>query len=76
MPSDERDFECVIERHILKERFSATVRVKKRMPIRRSLKSGKIDLADVFIWPISCQPTFKVHHHFVVYDFTGGGCLL
>ncbi len=49
------------------------MKVKKRVPIRKSLQSGKIDLADVFIWPVSGQPTFKVHHHFVVYDFTGQG---
>ncbi|MGB7760017.1 MAG: hypothetical protein WBL61_09320 [Bryobacteraceae bacterium] len=73
MPANEREFSCVIEDHILHERFSANVKVKKRIPVRRSLQKGRIDLADVFIWPVSGQPTVKVHHHFVVYDLTGQG---
>jgi hypothetical protein len=73
MSNEERDFTCVIDDHLLRERFSAVVTVRKRFPIKKSLQSGEIDLADVFITPISGQLTSKVHHHFVVYDFTGRG---
>ena len=73
MPASQAEFKCVIEDHILKERFSAQVIVRKPSPVRKSLQMGKIDLADVFISPVSGQPTRKVHHHFVVYDFNGQG---
>jgi hypothetical protein len=71
--ADQRDFTCVINDRFLHERFSANVIVRKMLPIRKSLQSNLIDLADVFITPISGQPTFKVHHHFVIYDMTGHG---
>jgi hypothetical protein len=73
MTGDQRDFTCVIDDRLLRERFSANVTVRKKFPIRKSLQPGQIDLADVFITPVSGQPTFKVHHHFVIYDFTGRG---
>ncbi|MFL6450073.1 MAG: hypothetical protein ACJ746_20705 [Bryobacteraceae bacterium] len=73
MPGDERRFTAVIEDSVLGERFSATVTVKKRLPIRTSLQTGKVDLVDVFIAPISGQLLVKVHHHFVIHDFTGRG---
>jgi hypothetical protein len=72
----QRDFTCVIQDHLLCECFSAKVTVRKTVPIRVSLQPGQIDLADVFITPVSGQPTFKVHHHFVIYDFSGRGCYI
>jgi hypothetical protein len=73
MAADERRFTCVIEDHVLHERFSANVTVRKKCPVRSSLQKGRIDLADVFITPVSGQPPIRVHHHFVLYDFTGKG---
>src|SRR5262245_279722 len=73
MAGDQRSFTCVIQDRLLGERFSANVTVRKTVPIRVSLQTGKIDLADVFITPISGKPTFKVHHHLVIYDFNGFG---
>ncbi len=67
-----KSFTCVIEDFHLHDRFSAQVEVVKKMPIRTSLQSGKIDLADVYITPISDQIT-SAHHHFVLYDCTGHG---
>jgi hypothetical protein len=63
----------VIEDHVLDERFSAEVTVSKKLPVRSSLQLGKIDLADIYITPISGQLTITVHHHFVLHDFTGHG---
>ena len=70
-----RDFVCVIDCRALHDRFTAKVEVKKRVPIRTSLQTGQIDLADIFITPVSGQlPGGKqVHHHFVVHDFSGQG---
>ena len=59
MAGDQRDFTCVIDDRLLHELFSATVTVRKTQPIRRSLQQGKIDLADVFITPVSGQPTLQ-----------------
>ena len=73
MAGDQRAFTCVIDDRFLHERFSAAVVVRKRLPIRKSLQPNLIDLADVFITPVSGQPAVKVHHHFVLYDFTGHG---
>jgi hypothetical protein len=46
-------FTCVIEDKRRLEKFSAKVTVTKRQPVRASLQAGKIDLADVFIEPVS-----------------------
>jgi hypothetical protein len=73
MPSQEYSFTCVIEDHVLHDRFSADVVVKKKLPIRTSLQDGKIDLADIFIEPVSDQRPERVHNHFVLYDYTGHG---
>jgi hypothetical protein len=47
--------------------------VRKKMPVWTSLQDGKIDLADIFITPISGQRAVKVHNHFVLHDCTGHG---
>jgi hypothetical protein len=73
MSGVQRHFDCVIHDRLLHECFSAKVIVRKVQPVRRSIQPGHIDLADVFITPISGQPTQKVHHHFVVYDLSGRG---
>jgi len=73
MPAHDLQFSCVIEDHVLLERFSAEVIVRKKIPVRTSLQDGKIDLADIFIEPVSGQSTARVHHHFVLYDSTGHG---
>jgi hypothetical protein len=72
MAGDQRDFTCVVEHRFVPERFSAKVTVSKKFPIRKSLQHGQMDLADVFITPISGNRV-NVHSHFVIYDFTGRG---
>jgi hypothetical protein len=73
MPTQEYDFTCVIEDHILNDRFSAQVSVRKKQPVWTSVQDDRIDLADIFIEPISAQHSDRVHHHFVLYDYTGHG---
>jgi hypothetical protein len=50
-----RSFTCLIEDKLLNDRFSATVSVMKRVPIRKSPDATNVELADVFITPISGQ---------------------
>ena len=65
-------FTCVVEDKKRKEKFSAKVTVKKKLPVWTSLQVGKIDLADIFIEAIS-GPTKGSHNHFVLHDFEGNG---
>jgi hypothetical protein len=48
-----RSFTCVIEDKKRQEKFSAKVTVTKKEKVRPSLQAGQIDLADVFIEPVS-----------------------
>lgn len=59
-----RSCKCLINDRLLHETYSATVTVRKTVPIRKSTRAGRIDLVDVFIAPISGQPDVEVHHHF------------
>ena len=76
------DFTCIIEDFAddggpqrPRRRFSAKVTVAKRFPIRRALQREKIELANVYIQPVSAQLSRHEtsHDHFVVYDATGRG---
>jgi len=76
VPRDERSFYCAIADRVLNEKYSAKVTVQKRMPVRSSLQPGRIDLADIYITPISGQNDTKVHHHFALHDFSGNGMFI
>src|SRR2546428_415903 len=71
MAGDQREFTCVVEHRFVAEGFSAKVTVSKKFPIRK-LQQGQMDLADVFITPISGNRV-NVHSHFVLYNFSGRG---
>jgi len=76
------EFTCQIVDRRHDDRFSAKVVVKKKPVVRATWKDeagarkspvkNRIELADVFITPVSGQ-VMNVHHHFVVYDFYGRG---
>ncbi|MCM3877694.1 MAG: hypothetical protein NEA02_14910 [Thermoanaerobaculia bacterium] len=66
------DFTCVITDTRFHETYSAEVRIAKKRPIRTSLQAGRIDLADIYVTPVSGQLE-DVHNHFVLYDSTGRG---
>ena len=51
-------FTCVIQAPIMKDQFSAKVFVQKRVPIRVSRDGHHLELADVFITPVSGQYFF------------------
>lgn len=70
--AQEKQFTCVIEDLHLKDRFSATVKVTKKTPIEAAEQKDRIGLAHIYITPVSDQVR-KVHHHFVLFDFTGCG---
>lgn len=57
MPQSEA-FTCVIEDKLLNDKFSATVNVVKRLPIRKSPDGKHFELADIFITPISGQHAY------------------
>ncbi len=76
-------FKCTIVDYERHERFSAAVVVKKKYPVRATWHAeqnerkhafkDRIELADVFITPISDQVRPPVHNHFVLYDWNGAG---
>jgi hypothetical protein len=71
-----REFTCVIEDSHLKERFSAMVNIKKKIPISAAEQEDRIALAHIYITPVSGQlrkRRYRIHHHFVLFDFTGRG---
>ena len=72
LPTQNADFSCVITDSLFHETYSAEVRIAKKRPIRTSLQDGRIDLADIYVTPISGQLR-DVHNHFVLYDSTGRG---
>ncbi len=73
MAQKEREFNCVIEDPQLNDRFSAVVTVSKKRVIEATRqKDGKLELAHVFITPVSDQLK-SVHNHFVLYDHMGNG---
>jgi len=49
--NEEKKFTCVIEDLYHSEKFSAKVSIHKK--VRPSLQEGRIDLADIFITPVS-----------------------
>jgi hypothetical protein len=49
--NEEKKFTCVIEDPYHSEKFSAKVSIHKK--VRPSLQVGRIDLADIFITPVS-----------------------
>ena len=67
------EFTCVIEERNFNDKYSAKVTVRKLAAVRTSLQDKKIDLADVFITPISGQDANSIHNHFVIYDSEGKG---
>ncbi len=76
-------FNCTIVDHKRKDSFSASVVVQKRYPVRATWHAeqrarqhafkDRIELADIFITPISNQVEPPVHNHFVLYDWNGAG---
>jgi hypothetical protein len=54
----QRNFTCVIEDAELNDRFSAQVTVSKREVIRKSRATPQIELADIYITPISGQHAY------------------
>jgi hypothetical protein len=53
MPRQQRPFTCMIHDKVTDERFSARVLVSKKFPIESStIDAGKVELADIFIWPL------------------------
>src|SRR5580692_8608869 len=50
-----KSFTCVITDAVLNDRFSAEVTIYKRTAVRRSRDGTQVELADVFITPISGQ---------------------
>jgi hypothetical protein len=71
-PTHNANFTCLIADSRFGESYSADVRIAKKTPIRRSLQLGRIDLADIYITPISSGSRI-VHDHFVLYDAAGNG---
>jgi hypothetical protein len=51
-------FTCMITDIVLSDEFSATVVVQKRSVVRSSRDGSKIELADVFITPVSGQHAY------------------
>jgi hypothetical protein len=51
-------FTCVIDDWVLHDRFSASVQVLKRDVIQKSRDGTQIEIADVYITPISGQHAF------------------
>jgi hypothetical protein len=72
LPTQNADFSCVITDARFHDTYSAEVRIAKKRPIRKSLQDGMLDLADIYVTPISGQLK-DVHNHFVLYDSTGRG---
>ncbi len=72
LPTQNADFTCVITDFQFHETYSAEIRIAKKRPIRTSLQDGRIDLADIYVTPVSGQLK-DVHNHFVLYDSTGRG---
>lgn len=54
----QHSFTCVIEDKFLDDRFSAKVQVLKRDVIRRSPDGLNIEIADVYITPVSGQHAY------------------
>jgi hypothetical protein len=71
-PTQNADFTCVINDFRFREMYGAEVRIAKKRPVRTSLQPGRIDLADIYVTPLSGQIE-DVHNHFVLYDCTGRG---
>lgn len=51
-------FMCVVEDKVLNDRFSASVSVSKRDVVRKSRDGHSVEIADVFITPISGQHAY------------------
>src|SRR5271165_1164753 len=77
MPANQEvHFSCEIRDLRSTDRFSAEVLVRKRFTVRRSSHdAGRIELADVFVTPISglVSASANVHNHFVVFNYNGEG---
>lgn len=56
--SQTKTFTCVITDATLSDKFSAEVVVRKRVAVRASRDRNQIELADVFITPISGQHAY------------------
>jgi hypothetical protein len=54
----EYSFTCFIDDRVLNDQFGATVKVIKRQPLRTSPDGSGIELADVFITPVSGQHAY------------------
>ncbi|MFN7922694.1 MAG: hypothetical protein U0Q16_21495 [Bryobacteraceae bacterium] len=56
--AQEKTFTCVIIDIVLTDKFSAQVVVRKRTVVRRSRGNSQIELADIFITPVSGQHAY------------------
>lgn len=73
MARQEQEFDCFIQDQISGDKFSASVVVQKRSPLRQTRRRDReVELADVFITPLSGN-SGKRHHHFVVLNLNGDG---
>ena len=53
-----KTFTCVITDVVLSDKFSAEITIRKRYKIRSSREKDRIELADIFITPISGQHAY------------------
>jgi hypothetical protein len=66
----EETFDCFIQDQKTGDKYSASVRVKKRRPLDVSRKEGKLKLCDIFIDSVSAIEGQK-HHHFAMHTLNG-----
>jgi len=57
-----RKFTCVITDLVLTDKFSAEVTVRKRCVVKSSREKDRIELADIFITPVSGQHSYYESH--------------
>jgi len=53
-----KTFTCVVTDSVLTDKFSAEISVRKRRVIRSSRDKNRVELADIFITPISGQHSY------------------
>jgi hypothetical protein len=68
----EKTFDCFIQDPKTGDKYSASVRVKKRRPLDISRKEGKMKLCDIFVDSVSAVEGQK-HHHFAMHTLNGEG---
>ena len=70
--TQEETFRCFIQDQKTGDKYSASVRVKKRQPVNVSRKEGRMKICDIFIDSVSSIEGQK-HHHFAMHTLNGEG---